>query len=186
MLRVCNKAVPSSALLSHIPHRLLHPRLYFRAPDIRRVSIDALDRRPDGWIRLLALHALEAMEVADGWCLAINNGPHHAVVLCSVRGGEAEAADDAAGARAGADVAGAGFVCLKGVDGAVHGAALAQHVPDDGQVRAEDATEWLEDGVGAQRDVVPCKVGAAAAEDDREANGGYNACSVRACVSSAM
>jgi hypothetical protein len=61
--------------------------------------------------------------------------------------------------------------------------ALAQHVPDDRQVGAEDATEWLKDRVCAERDIVPCEVCTAAAEDDGEADGRYDACSVGAYVS---
>jgi hypothetical protein len=48
-------------------------------------------------------------------------------------------------------------------------------VPYDGQVGAKDAAEGLEDGVGAEGDVVPCEVGAAAAEHYGEADRGYDA-----------
>jgi hypothetical protein len=123
------------------------------------------------------------MKIAAGRSLAVHDGPYRAVILRSVVRGDAEAVHDAAGARAGADCAGAGFVRFEGVNGAVHGTALAQHVPDDGQIGAEDAAEWLEDGVSAEGDVVPCEVCAAAAEDDGEADGGYDACSVGALVS---
>jgi hypothetical protein len=56
---------------------------------------------------------------------------------------------------------------------------FAQHMPDNGQVGAKDAAEGLKDGICAERDIVPCKVCAAAAEDDSESDGGYNACSVK-------
>jgi hypothetical protein len=67
---------------------------------------------------------------------------------------------------------------VEAVNGTVHGAAFTQHVPDDGEIGAEDAAERLKDGVCTERNVVPCEVCAAAAEDDGESDGGYNACSV--------
>ena len=51
------------------------------------------------------------------------------------------------------------------------GLALPEDVPNDGQVGAEDAAQGLEDGVCAERDVVPREVGIAAAEYDGETNG---------------
>ena len=51
------------------------------------------------------------------------------------------------------------------------GLALPEDVPNDGQVGAEDAAQWLEDGVCAERNVVPREVGIAAAEYDGETNG---------------
>lgn len=45
-------------------------------------------------------------------------------------------------------------------------------MPDDRQVGTEDATKGLEDGVRAERYVVPCKVGTAVAEHDSETDGG--------------
>ena len=48
------------------------------------------------------------------------------------------------------------------------GAPLANHVPDDGEVSAEDASKGLEDGVCTKWDVVPREVGASMTEDDGE------------------
>lgn len=63
--------------------------------------------------------------------------------------------------------------------GAVRGSMFAQHVPDDGDVGAENATEGLENRVCTERNVVPCEIWAAATEDDGKAYGGYDACSTR-------
>jgi hypothetical protein len=52
---------------------------------------------------------------------------------------------------------------------------LAEHVPHDGNIGAEDAAEWLENRVCAERDVVPSKVWATPTENDCKANGRYNA-----------
>jgi hypothetical protein len=52
---------------------------------------------------------------------------------------------------------------------------LAEHVPDDGNVGAEDATERLENGVCAERDVVPGEVWATTTKDDCKTDGGYYA-----------
>lgn len=59
--------------------------------------------------------------------------------------------------------------------GAVQGAMLAEHVPDYRNVGAKDATQWFEDRVCAERDVVPGEVWAAATENDCKANRGYHA-----------
>jgi hypothetical protein len=55
---------------------------------------------------------------------------------------------------------------------------LAEHVPNDGDVGAEDAAEWLEDRVCAKRDVVPGEVWATATKDDCKTDGGDHAGSV--------
>lgn len=55
------------------------------------------------------------------------------------------------------------------------GLALPEDVPHDGQVGAEDAAQGLEDGVCAERDVVPREVGIAAAEYYGETDGGNDA-----------
>jgi hypothetical protein len=51
------------------------------------------------------------------------------------------------------------------------GLALPENVPDDGEVGAEDAAQGLEDGVRAERDVVPREVGVTATEYYRETDG---------------
>lgn len=56
---------------------------------------------------------------------------------------------------------------------------FAQHVPDDGNVGAENATERLEDRICAERNVVPCEVRTTATEDYGQAYGGYDACAMR-------
>jgi hypothetical protein len=67
-------------------------------------------------------------------------------------------------------------VCLvEIIDGAVHGSMLAQHVPDNWEVSAEDATEGFEDGVCAEGNVVPCEVWTASAKDNGETDRGYDA-----------
>ena len=54
------------------------------------------------------------------------------------------------------------------------GLALPEDVPHDGQVGAEDAAQGLEDGVRAERDVVPREVGVSATKYYRETDGGNN------------
>lgn len=65
---------------------------------------------------------------------------------------------------------------LEGSDAAQLGPTFAHHMPDDREIGAENAAEWFEDRVGAERDIVPCEVGTTAAEDDCETDRGYNAC----------
>ena len=62
-------------------------------------------------------------------------------------------------------------------EGAEACVALADHVPNDGQVGAQDAAERFEDGIGAERHVVPGEVRVATAEDDGEPDGRNNTCS---------
>ena len=58
------------------------------------------------------------------------------------------------------------------------GLALPEDVPHDGKVGAEDAAQGLENGVCAQRDVVPREVGIATTKYDGETDGGNDACPV--------
>jgi hypothetical protein len=58
-----------------------------------------------------------------------------------------------------ADCACAGLVVLgERIDGSVHGTTFSHHVPYDRDVGAEDAAEGFEDGVCAERDVIPGEV----------------------------
>lgn len=65
---------------------------------------------------------------------------------------------------------------------AVYGTVLPQHVPDDGQVGAQDASEGFEDRVCAERDVVPSEVWASASEYNRQSDRRDDASSARVLV----
>lgn len=56
--------------------------------------------------------------------------------------------------------------------------ALAEHVPYDREVCAKNTTEWFEDRICAEWDIVPGEVCTATAEDNSEANRRDDACSV--------
>jgi hypothetical protein len=56
---------------------------------------------------------------------------------------------------------------------------FTQHVPDDWDIGAEDATKRLEDRVRAEGNVVPCEVWTTATKDYGKAYGGYDACAMQ-------
>jgi hypothetical protein len=123
------------------------------------------------------------VEVDCSILTCIQLGSYPAVVLCPICRCEAECIYETA-APGRADCFCAGLICLgEAIDRSVHGSAFAQHVPDDRKICAEDAAERLEDGVCAERDVVPGEVGTAATKDNSESDGGYDAGSVSSTVS---
>lgn len=54
----------------------------------------------------------------------------------------------------------------------IHGSSLAQHVPNNWQIRAKEAAEGLENGVGAEWYIIPSEVRASAAKDHCQTDGG--------------